>query len=222
MLCRADAEGVVKPGATLHQFGALGSDPRGMVIAEHAREALAERVFGIPALAPYFHSAFGAGIAFAFQLVGMDGSLLQHLLPVLLGPALAMVWDPPIRFLVQMLGASQAAAAAAVMLVSFLIALLAGPALGSGSGCACVPRDPLLLVAPAANTLFFVHHALWGRGAGVLPGDLKLLVTGLGLVALVAFSRAAGLLGDLNTITCTPTPAVTASRTPSDKRTKHA
>jgi hypothetical protein len=51
-----------------------------------------------------------------------------------------------------------------------------------------VPRDPLLLVAPASNTLFFVHHALRGRGASVLPGDLKqLVVAAMGLVAAVAY-----------------------------------
>lgn len=202
------------PGSTLQQFGDLASDPRGMVVTEHAKEALAGRVLGVPALAPYFHSAFGWGIALAFQLVGLDGSLLQHLLPALLGPALAlMLWDPAVRMLVLLLGASQAGAAAAVMLVSFFLALLAGPALGNGGGGgAHVPRDPLLVVAPAANTIYFVHHALAGRGASVLPGDLKLLVAAVGVVALVAFSRAAGLLGN----------TVSTEVAPSAKRMKHA
>jgi hypothetical protein len=160
-----------------------------MVVTEHAREALAGRVHGVPALAPYFHAAFGWGIALAFQVVGLDGSLLQHLLPALLGPALAMLWDPPIRLLVSVLGASQAAAAAAIMLVSFIVVPLVGPALKP-----VAPWDPLLLLAPAANTCYFVHHAVMGRGAGVLPGDLKLLVVSVGVVATVAFSRAAGLL----------------------------
>jgi hypothetical protein len=179
-----------------------------VVVTEHAKEALAARVFAVPALAPYFHSAYGWGIAVAFQIVGFDGSLVRHLLPALLGPALAMLWDPPIRLLVHYLGASPAAAAAAVMLSSFLIALLAGPALETR-----VQRDPLLLLAPAANTLFFLYQALGGRGASVLPGDLKLLVAAVGVVALLAYTRAAGLLG--NTLPLPQPPS-------DDKKPKHA
>ena len=50
-------------------------------------------------------------------------------------------------------------------------------------------------MAPAANTLFFAYQALAGRGGALLPADLKLLVLGVGAVALAGYARAAGLLG---------------------------
>jgi hypothetical protein len=180
---------VVKPGSSLQQFGDLAADTRGMVAAAHVQQALSARVFGMPVMAPYFHSAFGWGIALAYQWVGLDGSILNHLTAALLGPALAMLWEVPVRLLPMLLGASQAASVAGVMLCGFFLALLAGPTLNT-----TMPRDPLLLVAPAANTFFFVYQALVGRGAELLSPDLKVLVTGVGLVAFVAFSRAAGII----------------------------
>ena len=39
-----------------------------MVTTDHVEEALGERLFGFPILAPYFHSAFGWGIGLALQL----------------------------------------------------------------------------------------------------------------------------------------------------------
>ena len=37
-----------------------------LVAAQHAYDALYTRMFGVPALAPYFHFAFGWGIPYCF------------------------------------------------------------------------------------------------------------------------------------------------------------
>ena len=187
--CRPDEEGVVKPGSALRQFGDLELDTRGMVATLHAHESLQDRVFGMPIMAPYFHTAFGWGIAAAFQVVGFDGTIFHHLLPVLLGPLLAMLWDPPIRILENALGAERTVVAVGVMVTSYLAALIVGPALKIN-----VSRDYLLMLAPAANTFFFLYQAIIGRGADIIPGELKLLVVVIAVLAVVSYGRATGLL----------------------------
>ena len=65
------ADGVVKPGCDIWQHGVPGEDTRGLAVSAHAAAALAGRNFGVPALAPFFHFAFGWGIGLALQLFGV-------------------------------------------------------------------------------------------------------------------------------------------------------
>ena len=185
-----DADLLVKAGCTTTQFGIPAADTRGLVASQHAYDALATRVHGVPALAPYFHFAFGWGIAVAFQLVRFSPTVGATVFSVLAGPAIALLWDPPVRFLDALLGASQAEAAPFIMLLSFLLPLLLGAPLRVDAQ----PADPLLFAIPLCNELFFLQHALVGRGAAVLPPSLKLLVLGIATVATAAYARAAGII----------------------------
>ena len=181
------SDGLVKAGVFLWPH--LRDDSRGLVAADHAYEALSVRAFGVPALAPYFHFAFGWGIATAFQAQvrwALPGGAIA---PVLLGPALGMLWDPPIRILFYALGADKLAAAMAIMGCALALPFFAGAAL-----TAAPPPDPLLLAAPLLNGLFFCANAIVGRGASTLPGGLKLFVLSVACCATVAYARAAGLI----------------------------
>ena len=183
------ADGLVKAGVDLWQFGAPGEDDRGLVAADHAYEALATRAFGVPALAPYFHFAFGWGIATAFQAQvrwSLPGGAIA---PVLLGPALGMLWDPPIRIIFWTLGANKLAAAMGIMGSALAVSFFAAPALTPAP-----PADPLLFSIPLLNGLFFVSNAIIGRGVPTLPGELKLFVLCVAGCATVAYARAAGLI----------------------------
>ncbi len=228
------ADGVVKPGCDIWQHGVPGADRRGLVVSAHAAEALSTRVHGVPALAPYFHFAFGWGIARALQL----SSFRAPLLAVILGPSLGapnpsprrqpsphsrpprpprararragMLWDPPVRVIELCIGASKSVAAAALMLGSLVVAVAAGPPFARHDAPA-EPRngkerkrasaadtsapDALLFAIPLLNGGYFLHHALLGRGAAVLPPDLRAFVITLALCATALYARAAGLVG---------------------------
>ncbi len=111
----------VQPRQLGTQLGIPAADSRGLVATKHAYEALATRVHGVPALAPYFHFAFGWGVATAFQCLRFRTSLGAALLCVLGGPAIAMIWDPPIRVLHHLFGADQAAGAGLIMSLAFAL-----------------------------------------------------------------------------------------------------
>ena len=192
---------VVKGGCDIAQFGIPADDTRGLVASKHAYDALHDRVFGVPALAPYFHFAFGWGIAVAFQLVNFSSGLGAALLCVLGGPAIAMIWDPPIRVLHHLLGTDQAAGAMALMGLALALPMLVGVPLRTGQ-----KTDMMLFAIPMLNECFFVYNALLGRGAGVLPPTLKLFVLTVAIVASVGYARAAGVL------TATPPPDAAATR----------
>ena len=185
-----DTQLLVKAGCTTIQFGVPAADSRGLVASQHAFEALSSRVHGVPVLAPYFHFAFGWGIAIALQLVRFRPTVGGTVFSVLAGPAIALVWDPPVRLLGTLFGATPAEAAPFLMLVSFLVPLLLGAPLRVDPR----PADHLLLAIPLCNELYFVLHALVGRGAAVLPPSLKLLVLGVATVATAAYARAAGIV----------------------------
>ena len=207
------ADGVVKPGCDIWQHGVPGEDTRGLAVSAHAAAALAGRNFGVPALAPFFHFAFGWGIGLALQLLGGDCATFLTALPVvLLGPALGLLWDPPVRALDHLLGASQTAAAAFLMQLALVLPLVLGPPLGLGPlGLGPLgQRDALLFCVPLANQVYFLGHAFVGRGAAVLPAALKLFVGAVGLCALAANARAARLLGG-GTTQPKPQPAATAA-----------
>jgi len=182
------ADMLVKPGWVGWQLGAPGADERGLVASAHAYEALSVRAFGVPALAPYFHFAFGWGIATAFQAQAKWALPGGAFTPVLLGPALGLLWDPPIRIVYWLLGANKLAAAMSIMATALALVFFAGAALKARP-----PRDLLLFAAPALNGLFFLSNALLGRGRSALPGELKLFVLCVVSCATVAYARAAGL-----------------------------
>ncbi len=198
------ADGIIKPGATLWQFGDPGNDSRGMVTTGHVAEALGERIYGFPPMAPYFHSAFGWGIAVALQLTvpsfsgksssskTMTGGTFAALIgSVLLGPALGMSWDPIIRVLKNYVGASKAMAVPAVMGLAFVVPLLLGTLDAAPS--TLTMRNACLLIVPLLNHSYFVHNAFFGHGKNVIPGNLKLGVLCVATVSLIVHARAAGV-----------------------------
>ena len=63
----------------------------------HAGEALNERFWGFPVLAPYFHMAFGWGIGAALVVLGFPRSFQGQLKVLALAPPLGMLWDPVFR-----------------------------------------------------------------------------------------------------------------------------
>ena len=180
----------VKANCDVRQFGKPALDPNNLIATQHAYDALYTRVFGVPALAPYFHFAFGWGIAYAFQGLKFDGGYTTALLCVLGGPAIAMIWDPPIRILGVLLGADQASAAMCLMALALALPFFLGVPLHSK------PQKPdyLLFAIPLLNEAFFLHNAAFGRGADVLPPPLKLFVLTTGIAATCAYGRAAGVL----------------------------
>ena len=180
---------LVKADCRITQFGPPAVDGRGLVASQHAYDALITRIFGVPALAPYFHFAFGWGIAIAFQWLHFRASLGAALCCVIGGPVIAMVWDPPIRILGSLLGADQASAAMCVMALAFALPVLLGVPLRTNQ-----PTDPLLFAIPFLNELYFAYNATFGRGADVLPPPLKLFVLTVALAATSAYARAAGVV----------------------------
>ena len=190
------ADGLLMPNVDLWQFGPLGADKRGMVISEHAAEALNERVFGFPILAPYFHSAFGWGISVSLRLLvpsfqqNIDGhqnlgagTVAGILASVILGPAFGMLWDPPIRVFEWCLGASKASSAPTVMALTFIIPLFLGPTLSSPR---LSWRSLLLFSVVLLHHSFHVSNALFRRGRDVIPGDLKMFVCAVSFVGVMA------------------------------------
>lgn len=181
---------VVLPDSSLQQYGEIGQDSRGVVVSQHASVPLSFRVYEIPVMALYFHIAFGWGIATAFQIVGFGGSQLKHLLVIVLGPALAMLWDLPVRLFTSVFGASPYAATISVVLVCIFIAFLLGePKKDLGTG----HKDWLLFASPLISTLYFLHNALVGRGSSIFPSDLKVFMVSVAMVTITAYARATSL-----------------------------
>ena len=100
-------------------------------------------------MAPYFHFAFGWGIAAVYQATGFK----THAVPVLLGPAVALVWDPAMRLVCVGFGTSKLSAVVALMLASFVLALVLGPPLKPPGR-----RDVLLFSIPLLNGAFFARE----------------------------------------------------------------
>ncbi|KAL1511757.1 hypothetical protein AB1Y20_005045 [Prymnesium parvum] len=182
------ANRVVMPGCAIWQAWELGEDARGLVASPHVAEALEERVFGVPVMALLYHFAFGWGTAVVYQLTRFKSTFV----PVLVGPALALLWDPAMRAICYGFGASKLAAVVALLLLSCFVALLLGPPLRPSP-----PRDLLLFTIPLLNAAFFTRHAIYGAGATVLPPDLKVFVATVAVVATLAYARACGLLSNV-------------------------
>jgi hypothetical protein len=179
--------GITNGNCTIWQYGALGLNPNNLMVSTHAAEALEERIFGVPLLAPYFHCAFGFGIAFAMCV--LDFKWLP--VSVFLGPAFGMMWDPPIRLAKIFLGASKSAAAPSFMLLSWLIPLFLGDPLQINQ-----TFDPLLFLIPLLHHGFFVYNALFGAGVNLFPGNLKLVIIAISIISLAAHAKAAGLMSE--------------------------
>lgn len=174
------------------QYGDLGKDTRGVVSCEHVKENLHDRIFEIPVMALYFHLAMGWGVATAFQIVGKyEKSVVKHLTIIFLGPAMAMLWDIPHRLLSYFLGASQLASTSVIVIGGVLISILTGPRLRTSSE---LPKDALLLFSPAISTGYFLYNALFGRGATVIPPDLKAHMIVVAAVIMSTFMRSCGFL----------------------------
>lgn len=177
-------DGVVKDGCAIWQLGEPGLDLRGLVVTRHAADALAERVFGVPIMAVYFHAAFGAGIFAALQL----GRFEWPVLSTLFGPALALLCDPPLRLICAACGSNFLLAAPCTMAVATCVALLCGPPLHEVQ-----KKDALLFSIPALGYTYFVSLAIFGRGSVVHSGDLKVLICAVAACGICAFGRATGL-----------------------------
>lgn len=193
-------DGIVKPSAKLWQFGDPGNDTRGMVTTPHVEEALGERIYGFPPMAPYFHSAFGFGIAVALLITGsfFQQSKLRMtktmqfvaiVASVLLGPALGMAWDPPIRILKIVLGVRKVIAVPGIMGLVFLVPLLFG-ALENPPKTEASLRQLCLFLVPLLNQSYFVYNALIGYGKNIIPGNLKFGVLCVAAVSLIVHGRA--------------------------------
>ena len=252
------ADGLIKADCSLPQYLDLAADTRGMTVTSHAQEALAERAFGFPVMATFFHAAFGWGVALALRLTvpafGLDGGSPQPAareavssatavrlckrfaggatnarspavvcsfpgsprtsgismytistmtLSVLLGPALGMCWDPPVRWCFSVLGASKSASVPCLMALMLGLPLILGQQTGTSavlpkykSSSSSRSTDWLLFLGALCNHGFFISHALLRRGADILPGDLKVMLVTIAIVALTANARAAGVIGD--------------------------
>ena len=184
----------MKPGVNMWRFGQHGYDERGLVASEHAFEALSLRVSGVPVQVPYFHFALGWSIALVFQLRVRWDLPFGAALPVLCGPVLTALWELPVQMLEALVGANKLAIAIAIIACALSLTLFAGAALKHS------PRyDPLLFASPLVNEGFFLFNALIGRGAQILPGELKLCVLCVACCSTIAFARACGLFTPVGT-----------------------
>lgn len=180
-------DGLVKEGSTLWQIGEPAADTRGLVVAPHALDALEERVFGVPVMAPYFHAAFAVGIAG----MGLTTAFRWPVLATAVGPMAALLCDPPVRAMRAVLSCKFAAAVPATMVAALVSVLFAGPALPSRGR---VPRDCLLFAVPAIEHTYMLANALLRPlGAAAIPPNLKVLLLATSCMAASAFGRACGL-----------------------------
>ena len=195
-------DGIVKPSCNIWQFGIPGNNPHDFVTTDHVEEALGERIFGFPLLAPYFHCAFGWGIAMALQLTtsvnrnrrnprdNVYSNVIPILSSVLLGPTLGMLWDPPIRIFKVLIGANKVATAPAVMAMVFLMPLIVGDQLTTD---VCQGnRDLLLVIIPIIQHVYFVGNCLFGHGAHIIPSNLKLFICCIAIVSTSLHFKAIG------------------------------
>ena len=131
----------------------------GMVVSEHAGAALSQRTWGVPALATYFHATFGWGILRVMQAFQFERPFAS----VLLGPLVALLWDPILRVARALVAdATDVTLAPTIMGVTLLATLLTAPAIPTHT----IPTDWLLFAAPALNQLYF--------GASMMQGETPL------------------------------------------------
>ena len=190
------------------QFWQLQPTGAALVIADHAGEALRERVWdlhdadapGLPVMAPYFDMAFGWGVGFVLWLAPGLGVATC----VLLGPLVALLWDLPVRLLEQIAGVDKTSSVPLLMGLSILLPLLL-----MRGGVRRQPRDVtpdwLLFSIPLANQAFFSHNAITTSPA-IIPPSLQLLVLTVAALSLTAHALATGLIGT-TTVTSTSTSA---------------
>jgi len=108
-------------------------------------EALSERWCGFPTLAPYFHFAFGWGIAVAMQFSGFPSSILGTFPCVIFGPALHLLWYQVVHLAKYALGANTYTSAPCIMGVAIVTALTCGNLKSPAQA------DPLLFMIAVLN-----------------------------------------------------------------------
>ena len=220
-----DASGLVKGGADVWQ---LTPDTRGLVSTPHVIDALYERWHSFPVMAPFFHSAFGWGIATAlmytvpafgakFKLGKVMGAVAV-LSSVLTGPSLAMAWDGVMRVFTNTLGLDRFVGVPVMMLLSFVLPMLVSP---PQAGKYTGPRDAILFMVPLLNALFFNANCLFRAGKDIIPKELKLLVLAVSIVSLSLHARAAGLIVSTGKGKGGGKKTVTAPQAPTRKSTRH-
>uniref|UniRef100_A0A7S4AZM0 Uncharacterized protein n=1 Tax=Chrysotila carterae TaxID=13221 RepID=A0A7S4AZM0_CHRCT len=181
--------GVLRSPSTITQFGDLSTSPHQVSTSPHVTDALAERVFGVPAMSIYFHFALGVGIAASLQLFSFPTSFFKTLVCVgLVSPILALLWEVPLRSVCVLLSVTKSHAVAAVLLTVYFSTQLLGPSLRWPA-----QRDLSILLLPLVSHGYFQYHAQFGPGASRLAPDLKLWSLVVSLFAVFANARAAGL-----------------------------
>jgi len=129
-------------------------------------KALEERWCGFPTLAPYFHFAFGWGIAVAMQFSGFPSSIIGTFPCVIFGPALHLLWYQLVDLVKHVFGANTYCAAPCIMGLAITAALTCGDLKYPAQA------DFLLFMIAILNQGYFMHHALVGRGIEVNPPEL--------------------------------------------------
>lgn len=202
---------VWRPFFRFEHDGYSGDDMRPggpLLMAPHAAEALEERLWGFPIMAPYFDLFFGWGIGAALWLAHERGGTLPC---VVLGPFLALFWDLPVRAMKSFALVPQVASVPLVMGLAIVVPLLLLPK-GLARQPAADGPDWLLFAMPLLNQLFFVRHALTCGYGEHSPTGLKMVVVGVATCSLIAHAIGAGL------ICAEPGSAATAAATRSKRR----
>merc|ERR1712087_55427 len=181
--------GILRRGATLWQFGALGADPRGAVVAPHAAEALTDRFYGVPAMSMLFHFALGFASALSLRALRFPFSSVRAIWIVLLVPPIALTLDPPVRLLCWVLPVDKVAAVSVILFTALLLVLFAAAPIRQPA-----QLEMALLISPLINHTFFQYHAHFGEGAYKLPPEARLCITMTTAFDMLAHMRAAGLL----------------------------
>eukprot|EP01044_Picomonas_judraskeda_P000753 COSAG03_NODE_36_length_17658_cov_56.766900_10_plen_626_part_00 len=172
-------------GYEQNQLGADGP----LLMSPHAAEALQERLWGFPVMAPFFDMFFGWGIGAALWLAhDRCGTLLC----VIFGPFLALFWDLPVRALTA-LDVPRAISVPLIMGVAIIVPLLLLPG-GLARRSASEQPDWALFAIPLLNQLFFVRHALTCGYGEHSPVGLKMVVVGVATCSLLAHAIGAGLI----------------------------
>lgn len=195
----ANEDGVVKENFVGNWMTNWMTNRSQLISVPHVVEALEIRWYGVPVLAPYFHMAFGWGIAVAFGIwerIGSNSSPMIVPFVTLVGPAFGMLWDPVLRLLEFASGAGQAArpaAATTIMLASVAYPIFfKGPGLAKGGGKGGKgEKDWVLFAICLCNSCFFATMCFL---SSVHNGNLKLVIFAIAAMSVCIFARGCGIL----------------------------
>lgn len=161
-----------------------------LLMSPHAAEALEERLWGFPVMAPYFDLFFGWGIGAALWLAHRRCGTVFC---IIFGPFLALFWDLPVRALIS-LSVPRAVSVPSIMGLAIIVPLLLLPSGLERCNSASEHPDWLLFAMPLLNQLYFVHHALTCGYGDHSPVGLKMVVVVVATCSLVAHAIGAGLI----------------------------